>query len=143
MNGWWLIPAIAFSAVVWGSLAFGEVIRDDPGGNVDDRLVTIEVLRQSGERVEIAGWCASSCTLYLALPNACVRKSARLGFHGPQSQFYGVGLPPAEFERVSRVMASHYPAPLRAWFIATARHEIMGVVKITGRQAIQMGAREC
>lgn len=144
--GWWIVPALVASALFWGALAscaFGTVIRNDPGGDVASRVAQIEALRKSGERIEIAGWCASSCTLYLALPNACVRKGARLGFHGPQSQFYGIGLPPAEFERVSRVMAAHYPEQIRAWFMAEARHEILGVVKLTGRQVIAMGAREC
>lgn len=145
-SGWWIVPGVALCAVFWiwlASWAFAAVIREDRGGGLAERLAQIETLRKSGERIEIAGWCASSCTLYLALPNTCVRASARLGFHGPQSQFYGIGLPPAEFDHWSRIMAAHYPAPLAGWFMREGRHEILDVIRLSGREVIRMGAKEC
>ncbi|NEX45220.1 hypothetical protein [Pseudotabrizicola algicola] len=134
--------AVAFALVASAAVP-QTIIENDPGGSLVDRLTALASLRQTGHRVEIVGWCASACTLYLGLPGACVRPSARLGFHGPQSQFYGVSLPPDDFEHWSRVMADHYPPQLRAWFMRDARNTTMGVVQITGAQAIQLGARQC
>ncbi len=120
-----------------------KIVRNDPGGSVESRLREIAQLRLAGTRVEIRGRCTSACTMLLGLPNACVAGSSRLGFHGPQSQYYGVSLAPDQFEYWSRVMADHYPAAMRAWFIKEARQTTMGVITISGTQAIKMGARAC
>lgn len=118
------------------------VLRDN-GGPLEDRIRYLSVLRQSGQRVEIRGQCASACTLYLGLLRTCISRNAVMEFHGPQSQLYGIALPPAQFEYWSRVMADHYPPPLRRWFLAEGRHEIMGVHRIRGEQLINLGVREC
>jgi hypothetical protein len=112
-----------------------KIIRNDPGGPVTARLQEIARLRSTGIRIEIRGNCASACTLYLGLPNTCVALSSRLGFHGPQSQYYGVSLPPPEFEHWSRIMAGHYPGAMRAWFMDEVRQTTMGLVTISGAQA--------
>lgn len=119
------------------------VIRNDLGGSMEGRLQTIAQFRSTGTRVEIRGQCASACTMYLGLPNACVARSSRLGFHGPQSQYYGISLPPDEFEYWSRVMADHYPGPIRNWFLSVARHTTMEVITLSGAEVIRMGARAC
>lgn len=119
------------------------IIRSNSGGSVEIRLHTIAQLRSSGTRVEIRGQCASACTMLLGLPNTCVAKSARLGFHGPQSQYYGISLPPEEFEYWSQVMADHYPSAIRAWFVSVARQTTMDMITISGSEAIRMGARAC
>ncbi|MFN4131074.1 MAG: hypothetical protein ACK4GC_14860, partial [Paracoccaceae bacterium] len=104
------------------------VIQKDLGGSMEGRLRTIAKFRSSGTKVEIRGQCASACTMYLGLPNACVARSSRLGFHGPQSQYYGISLPPDEFEYWSRVMADHYPRAIRNWFLSVARHTTMDLI---------------
>lgn len=119
------------------------IVRNDMGGGLESRLRKIAQLRAAGTRVEIRGQCTSACTMFLGLPNACVARSSRLGFHGPQSQHYGISLPPDEFEYWSRVMADHYPAPIRAWFMSEARQTTMGLSTISGAEAIRMGARPC
>lgn len=119
------------------------IVTNDHGGSLESRLQTLAQLRAAGTRVEIRGHCASACTLLLGLPNACVARSSRLGFHGPQSQHYGVSLPPQDFEHWSQVMAAHYPGPIRDWFLAKARQTLLGVITISGTQAIKMGARPC
>ncbi len=119
------------------------IVRNDLGGSVAERLTMIAALRNDGRRVEIRGQCASACTMYLGLPNACVSRASQLGFHGPESQFYGISLPPDEFEYWSRVMASNYPAPIARWFMAEARQTTMGIITISGAQAIKMGAQAC
>jgi len=120
-----------------------KIVRNDPGGAVENRLHEIAQLRLAGTRIEIRGECVSACTMLLGLPNTCVARSSRLGFHGPQSQYYGVSLAPDQFEYWSQVMADHYPAAMRAWFIKEARKTTMGVITISGSQAIKMGARAC
>lgn len=119
------------------------VITQDLGGSVENRLRSIEQLRLAGTRVEIRGQCASACTMLLGLPNTCVARAARLGFHGPQSQYYGIALPPEEFEYWSRIMASHYPGAIKRWFMSEARQTTMSLITLTGTQAIKMGARSC
>lgn len=119
------------------------VITQDLGGSIENRLRSIAQLRLAGTRVEIRGQCASACTMLLGLPNTCVARSSRLGFHGPQSQYYGISLPPDEFEYWSRIMASHYPGAIKGWFMSEARQTTMSLITITGAQAIQMGARSC
>lgn len=115
------------------------IITNDKGGLVADRLQQISGLQ--GKQVEIRGECDSSCTMLLSV--ACVSKNARLGFHGPSSQYYGVALPPEEFDRVSHVMAEHYPPAIRNWFIAEARFTTMGLLTITGTEAVRLGAKKC
>jgi hypothetical protein len=77
------------------------------------------------------------------LPKACVARTARMGFHGPSSQFYGISLSPHQFEYWSRVMAGYYPRAIRARFMSEWRQTTMGLHVITGAQAIRMGARAC
>ncbi|NEX45325.1 hypothetical protein [Pseudotabrizicola algicola] len=119
------------------------VIQNDLGGNMEARLQTIARMRASGTRVEIRGTCASACTMYLGLPNTCVSRGSRLGFHGPQSQYYGISLPPEEFEYWSRVMADHYPGAIRSWFLSEARYTTMDIITLSGAEVIRLGARPC
>ncbi|MGO4855105.1 hypothetical protein [Phaeovulum sp. W22_SRMD_FR3] len=118
-------------------------VSKDPGGSVAERVAEINRLRAQGARVEIAGGCWSSCTMYLGLPNTCVTRAAVLGFHGPSSAMYGIGLPSAEFERSSKQMASYYPEPIRSWFLREGRMITVGFTKFSGRDLIRMGVREC
>lgn len=119
------------------------IVERDNGGLLIERIRFLSALRQSGQRVEIRGQCISACTLYLGLPQTCVSRDTVMGFHGPQSQLYGIALPAADFEYWSRVMADHYPPALRRWFLTEGRNEIMGVHRIRGRELIRLGAREC
>lgn len=143
----WISKRIATAALICACAAPVQaqvlVVSNDMGGSVQSRLQTIAALRSTSTRVEIRGQCASSCTMFLGLPNACVDPNSRLGFHGPQSQYYGISLPPDQFEYWSQVMASNYPGPIANWFMADARRTTMGLVTISGREAIRMGARSC
>ncbi len=128
------------SASVGGTL----VIRNDRGGNIDTRARQISRLRSEGTRVEIRGrYCMSACTMYLGLRNTCILPNTVFGFHGPSSPYYGIALPPEEFEYWSRVMASHYPRQLQDWFLREARNTTMGFLRISGRELIQMGIQRC
>lgn len=139
-----LVVAIWLPALI-GTVIGGEVtvIARDLGGDLAARLRQVQWLRDSNARVEIRGTCASSCTLLLGLPNACVAASSRLGFHGPRSGIPGLGLPPAAFEHWSQIMARHYPAGIRRWFLTQARQTTVGLRVISGAEAIRLGARGC
>lgn len=136
--------ALALAAALGAApAARAEVIRHDLGGDLDERVARVERLRAAGTPVRIEGTCVSACTLYLGLPAACVAPGARLGFHGPRTRLPGIPLPHADFERQTRVMASYYPGPIRAWFMAEARMVTESYYVISGAQAIAMGARAC
>ena len=135
--------AALFCAMAFTPEAGALDVNYDLGGSVELRRREIDLLRGSSERVRIEGLCVSACTLYLALPQTCVSASARLGFHGPASPFPGRKLPKGEFERVSRLMADHYPKLLRKWFLQTGRHLQGDYHLLSGRQVIALGARAC
>jgi len=133
--------ALASTALATQASAFD--VYNDTGGSVNARLAELNDLRARNEPVRILGSCLSACTLYLGLPRTCVSRSARLGFHGPRAATRGLPLPMREFERVSQIMASHYPPSLRRWFMQEARMRLEGYYEVSGSQAIRMGVREC
>lgn len=119
-------------------------IHNDPGGHLPSRVEMIKDLRRQQRRVEIRdGYCISACTLYLGLSTTCIGRNARFGFHGPNNRVQGIGLPPDLFEHWSQVMASHYPAPLRRWFMSKGRMVTVGFYEISGAELIGMGVPEC
>jgi len=115
------------------------VVENDPGGVVATRVARVAAL--GAREVRIVGWCESACTMYLGAENVCVAREARLAFHGPS--FFGMPLPPRDFEYWSRVIAAHYPAPISEWFMERARHRILGHFTLTGDEVIRLGVREC
>jgi hypothetical protein len=120
------------------------VIRNDKGGGVVDRVRIIRRYQVSGTHIEIRGnYCLSACTLYLNLPNTCVSPQTLFGFHGPSSRVYGISLDAAAFDYWSRIMADHYPEPLRSWFLTTGRHRTVGFHGFSGNDLIQLGIAQC
>ncbi len=120
------------------------IIGNDPGGRLETRIKEIKDLRANHTQVRIThGYCNSACTLYLGLRNTCVSRDVSFGFHGPMSQFYGLALPPDAFEYWSGVMAAHYPASIRAWYLSDARYTTVGLRQLSGRELIKRGVREC
>lgn len=148
-GGWWIDPTCFFSFFIW-FLFLSSVyanstitIRNDSGGSLQERLDEIEVLRMSGEEIRITGYCASACTMYLVLPNTCVTKGAKLAFHGPQTQYYGVSLTAIDFEKWSKLIAEQYPPSICEKYLNEWRYTTVGAVQISGTEAIRMGVREC
>lgn len=118
-------------------------ISNDGGGSIAARVSEIESIRSRGQKVEIrVGYCNSACTLYLGLPDTCVSPNARFGFHGPQIATRGLTMLPSQFEKWSKVMADHYPRPLRSWFMNSARHST-DLITIKGDQLIALGVSQC
>ena len=138
-----MIRTLTLIAVLLAAPASAKTVTNDRGGAIDHRLTEIAALRSTGEPVVISGWCASSCTLYLGLPNTCVKPSAKLGFHGPRLPM-GLPMTASEFDRLSRDMAAHYPPQIAEWFMRKARHKQgSGTMQISGSKAIKMGVRKC
>ncbi|MEM8654391.1 MAG: hypothetical protein AAGF36_06570 [Pseudomonadota bacterium] len=118
------------------------VVRNDRGGLLRARLYELQDLRRAGRAVEIRGAvCLSTCTLYLGLDDVCVAPGTTFGFHGPSS--YGRALDPATFNRASEIIADHYPAALRDWYMETGRFKIRTMYRIKGAQLIRLGVRAC
>lgn len=118
------------------------IVQNDRGGLLNERIREIERLRRSRTPIEIRGGiCYSTCTLYLGLPNTCISPNTTFGFHGPSS--YGRALEPALFRRASEIISSHYPAPLKRWYMSEARYQINSVARVKGASIIEMGVRAC
>lgn len=119
-----------------------QVIQNDRGGYIGARAIEIAEINRRSARIELRGRiCYSSCTMYLGAENLCVSPETTFGFHGPSQQ--GAPLAPRQFEHWSDVMARHYKAPLRDWFMREARHRITGYYRVTGATLIAMGYPAC
>jgi hypothetical protein len=85
MKGISILKKILFIALALSlfltQAAHSEVIWNNPGGVINSFLVVKRFYEKTNERVIIAGWCASSCTMFLSLKNACVLPWTQLAFH--------------------------------------------------------------
>lgn len=91
-------------------------IYDDPGGQIGPYLDKYQALRQSGERVEIDGLCASACTMLLgSIPASriCVTPRAVLEFHSAWNPTAAGGHETSSDG--NRLLWAHYPPRIRAW----------------------------
>jgi len=143
-----VIPIFLAICEIWATPLFAAqakiIIGDDRGGAVDARARIIRGYRKQGAHLEIRGnYCLSSCTMYLSLRDVCVLPDTLFGFHGPSSAIFSIGLSPAAFEYWSRIMAAHYPEPVRTWFLQEGRNRTMGFHIYHGWQLINMGIRRC
>jgi hypothetical protein len=118
------------------------VVGNDEGGLVSNRVEEINRILLQGTHVEIRGQvCYSACTMYLGMPDTCVLPQTSFGFHGPSH--YGRRLSAHDFEYWSQVIASHYPAPLRSWYLTEGRTRISDYFRISGTELIRLGVRQC
>jgi hypothetical protein len=118
------------------------IVGNDRGGIVGNRAAEIRRLKSAGKRVEIRGRiCLSSCTMYLGAGDVCVNPNTQFGFHGPS--YYGRPLAPQYFEYWSDVIADHYPAPVREWFMTKARYKQTGYYTLLGAELIRLGVKSC
>ena len=118
------------------------IVGNDRGGIIGNRAAEIRRLKSSGKRVEIRGRvCLSSCTMYLGAGDVCVSPDTRFGFHGPS--YYGKPLEKRYFDYWSDVLADHYPDPVRAWFMSTARFKQSGYYTVLGAELIRLGVEAC
>lgn len=75
-----LIALVVALTIAIPTVAESKVIRYDRGGDVIEYLGKIKRV-PDGEQVQIVGYCASACTLYLSKPNVCISKNTKLMFH--------------------------------------------------------------
>jgi len=113
-------------------------IHDDRGGQIGAYLAKYRALRQSGQRVEIDGLCASACTLVLgSIPQnrICVTPRAVLQFHTAwdPTPFGG----PIANSDGNRILWSRYPSRIRAWI---TRHGGLGpnIISLSGAELAAM-----
>ena len=62
------------------------IIKDDPGGSVSEFIQALQYAKTKGYKFKIDGYCASACTLILAVPlklDVCVTPKASFMFHQP------------------------------------------------------------
>lgn len=133
---------LAVASTAGTASADAKVVQNDRGGYVGKRAIEIADLNARQTRVELRGRiCYSSCTMYLGADDLCVSPTTTFGFHGPSQN--GRTLPAAQFDHWSNVMASHYTAPLRDWFMREGRHKTSGYFRVSGQQLIEMGYPAC
>ena len=114
------------------------------GGNITDGAGMVNVLNQLHCAVQITENCASACTLLLGVADVCVAPDATFLFHGPVGS--SGPLPRRNFDRVSQLMADHYPPALAEWFMRTGRGTPgdRPLYQISGAQIITYGwAKDC
>ena len=92
------------------------VIHNDGGGIVGQYVAKYKALQEHGVHVVIDGWCASSCTIALALPGTCVTKRAMLGFHRAYyANLFGYHV---DDPTDTAILWLSYPPQVRKWIMA-------------------------
>ena len=118
-------PALAGTSAGYGM--GGRFVRFDP---------VVSQYNRSGELFRIEGHCQSACTLFLAIRNVCVERSATLLFHAG-------GRGTISVPNTSH-MLSAYNARLRDYVIAKHYMDTLELHPIPGRDIIdKFGYREC
>ena len=128
---------LAVACALAGSSAQAFVGPFDGGGGVGDYLALVAAANASGERVEIAGVCASACTMKLGARGACVYGDAQLWFHAARNPDGRVN------PLATLMMLQEYPRGVRAW--AKARNALASVAmtRMSGVEAIALGVPDC
>lgn len=102
------------------------------GGRTVEFAQDVEKFRLSGEQFRIVGHCQPACTMFLALPKACIGPNARLLFHA--------GAQPIATQR----MMNSYNAKLRAYLTANRAMETAAFHTVSGGDMIRkFGYRAC
>jgi len=109
----------------------------DGGGRVLDYLDQVSAANAGGYRVEIAGTCASACTMKLGARNACVYRSAELLFHAAHDDYGRVN------SLGTRILMRQYPAAIRSWVVRHNAVASTALTSMSGAQAIALGVQDC
>lgn len=120
------------------ALAEPVVIENDLGGSINRYIRKYNEYKASGQRVEIEGRCASACTIYMALPNACIHPDAKFGFHTATA----AGLFPSA--EGNKWVAQFYPPELRKRFLGQYSKSL-GFTWLRGHEVLAMNpkAKRC
>jgi hypothetical protein len=109
----------------------------DGGGRVGAYLDLVAAANASGERMEIAGVCASACTMKLGARGACVYSDAQLWFHAARSPDGSVNA------LATLAMLQQYPRGVRAWAKARGALTSFALTPMSGVEAIALGVPDC
>ncbi len=89
------------------------VIRRDGGGQlISAEADRADFLRWGGE-IQIRGYCASACVIFTTLPNACIGRGIRIGFHGSNINMGLIG---------NRQMAAYLRGAAKQKYLAEWQH---------------------
>lgn len=111
------------------------------GGAILGFLPILAQYNRSGELFRIEGTCKSACTMFLAIRNVCVDRSAVLMFHA------GHDFQPGETgpnTRASHIMLDAYNTQLRAHLLAGHHMDTLAFYPLAGDELIdRFGYKEC
>jgi hypothetical protein len=85
------------------------VVHNNRGGNMLAFMDTRKDFARSGKTIVISGFCASACTIFSTLPNACMAAGSELWFHGGTGPVGAIG---------TAEMASFYRAGIKEAYLA-------------------------
>jgi hypothetical protein len=130
---------VAFILVILSSTAPARAywVPFDGGGRVGDYLDLVASANATGAKVEIAGICASACTLKLGARNACVHPDAHLWFHAARNRDGRINA------LANMIMMQRYPARVRQWALAVGALNSTSFTAMSGAQAIALGVVNC
>ncbi|MBE1289519.1 MAG: hypothetical protein GJ679_05880 [Rhodobacteraceae bacterium] len=135
----WLCLLATGGMMAPGHAAGRLLIQNDGGGPLGDYILHTRLAGLTHDEVQITGWCASACTLYLSLPQTCVSRDAQFGFHAPS------GGTAAQNRDALRLFAEYLPANLQGWYLREAAHLTGREYRaLSGADLVAMGAaRPC
>lgn len=89
-------------------------VTNHPGGQVDPMLkLTGDLMEQEGLQVQLKGYCASACTLFLRIDNVCVFEGTQLQFHAP---YYGNPRTMIAWsDKLTVDLSKYYPPKILKW----------------------------
>jgi hypothetical protein len=120
------------------AMAAGTTAGFEMGGRYARFDPVVSQYNQSGELFRIDGHCQSSCTLFLAIRNVCVSRSATLLFHASHDRSGNVS--PSN----TLHMLNAYNPKLREYVIANHYMDTLAFHAVSGRDMIRkFGYREC
>jgi hypothetical protein len=120
------------------AMAAGTTAGFEMGGRYARFDPVVGQYNQSGELFRIDGHCQSSCTLFLAIRNVCISRSATLLFHAAHDRSGNAS--PSNTQH----MLSAYNSRLREYVTANHYMDTLAFHAISGRDMIaKFGYREC
>lgn len=97
-------------AGLWVETELTVTISNNGGGHTLSFDAERARLEKTNKQVIINGYCASACTIFYSLPNACMAKGSSLHFHGSSGAPLGVLVADA-------ILAKHYRAGIKEGFL--------------------------
>jgi len=138
MNATRFLAVIAVLIASTAAVAEGSSTGHGQGGRFIYFDPIVAQYNRTGERFRIQGHCQSACTLFLAIRNVCIERSATLLFHAGGDRRKGVSAWGTDH------MQRAYNARLRAFVRANHTMDTFEFHAISGSDMItKFGYREC